>query len=180
MKNISKKVLLASLFFASSMAQATVYNFTYTFGTANYEPTSVKGSFEGDADGDIIRNLSNVSLTVNGFEVGPNPQIVGYTFDTPFASFSGTQNDFVFGVFVDNTYSGFGMTYAFDVGGPKAPPPYQLTVAYDPAGRWEAYETTVYAWNVEAASPAPEPQTYAMLLAGMGLIGAIARRRQRG
>jgi hypothetical protein len=28
-------------------------------------------------------------------------------------------------------------------------------------------------------SPVPEPESYAMLLAGMGLMGAIARRRQR-
>lgn len=29
-------------------------------------------------------------------------------------------------------------------------------------------------------SPVPEPETYAMLLAGLGIIGAIGRRRQRG
>jgi hypothetical protein len=28
------------------------------------------------------------------------------------------------------------------------------------------------------AAPIPEPETYAMLLAGLGLIGAIARRRR--
>jgi len=30
-----------------------------------------------------------------------------------------------------------------------------------------------------AISPVPEPETYAMLLAGLGLIGAVARRRQK-
>ena len=30
-----------------------------------------------------------------------------------------------------------------------------------------------------AASPAPEPETYAMLLAGLGLVGFIARRRKQ-
>ena len=28
------------------------------------------------------------------------------------------------------------------------------------------------------STPVPEPETYAMLLAGLGLIGAVARRRQ--
>jgi hypothetical protein len=28
-------------------------------------------------------------------------------------------------------------------------------------------------------SPIPEPETYAMLLAGLGVIGFVARRRQR-
>jgi hypothetical protein len=33
-------------------------------------------------------------------------------------------------------------------------------------------------WAVRTASPVPEPDTYAMLLAGMGLIGAITFRRK--
>ncbi|MEO7560424.1 MAG: PEP-CTERM sorting domain-containing protein [Nitrosospira sp.] len=33
--------------------------------------------------------------------------------------------------------------------------------------------------NFQSASPIPEPETYAMLLAGLGLMGAVARRRQR-
>lgn len=31
-----------------------------------------------------------------------------------------------------------------------------------------------------AVSPVPEPETYAMLLAGLGLMGAVARRRKQG
>lgn len=33
--------------------------------------------------------------------------------------------------------------------------------------------------NFQAAPPIPEPETYAMLLAGLGLMGAVVRRRQR-
>lgn len=46
-----------------------------------------------------------------------------------------------------------------------------------------AYEITnlptTSAWTVAMAPAVPEPETYAMLLAGVGLMGAIARRRQR-
>lgn len=38
-----------------------------------------------------------------------------------------------------------------------------------------------YAWAVrdgDVAAPIPEPETYAMLLAGLGVMGGIARRRQ--
>ena len=31
----------------------------------------------------------------------------------------------------------------------------------------------------ESAALVPEPETYAMLMAGLGLLGVIARRRQR-
>ena len=36
---------------------------------------------------------------------------------------------------------------------------------------------TVYGGTV-SASPAPEPETYAMLLAGLGVVGFVARRRR--
>lgn len=35
-----------------------------------------------------------------------------------------------------------------------------------------------FAANAVAVTPVPEPETYAMLLAGLGMIGAIARRRR--
>ena len=36
-----------------------------------------------------------------------------------------------------------------------------------------------YAVALAVANPVPEPETYAMLLAGLGLMGFVARRRQR-
>lgn len=33
-------------------------------------------------------------------------------------------------------------------------------------------------WHLQIAAAVPEPETYAMLLAGLGLVGAIARRRR--
>ena len=35
-----------------------------------------------------------------------------------------------------------------------------------------------FIYGAPAVSPVPEPETYAMLLAGLGLIGAISRRRK--
>ncbi|MDR3086464.1 MAG: FxDxF family PEP-CTERM protein [Azoarcus sp.] len=36
-----------------------------------------------------------------------------------------------------------------------------------------------YSFSLTAAVPVPEPETYAMLLAGLGIVGAVARRRTR-
>ncbi len=41
---------------------------------------------------------------------------------------------------------------------------------------------TIFAWAVrpgDVAAPIPEPETYAMLLAGLGLLGVVARRRKQ-
>jgi hypothetical protein len=49
-------------------------------------------------------------------------------------------------------------------------------------GRFETYSrfngaiTTPGTWTMGVAA-VPEPETYAMLLAGLGLVGAVARRR---
>jgi len=34
-------------------------------------------------------------------------------------------------------------------------------------------------WGVDVSAPVPEPETYAMMLAGLGLMGFVARRRRR-
>ena len=35
-------------------------------------------------------------------------------------------------------------------------------------------------YNLAAVNPIPEPETYALLLAGLGVLGFVARRRQPG
>ncbi len=53
------------------------------------------------------------------------------------------------------------------------------------AQTWQGKTNTRFAWAVRdgdvasVAAPIPEPETYAMLLAGLGLLGVIARRRNR-
>jgi hypothetical protein len=40
----------------------------------------------------------------------------------------------------------------------------------------------LYAWAVrdgDVTSPVPEPETYAMMLAGLGLVSIVARRRKQ-
>ena len=36
----------------------------------------------------------------------------------------------------------------------------------------------VIGWDLKAAAPVPEPETYALMLAGLGVLGTIARRRR--
>jgi hypothetical protein len=66
--------------------------------------------------------------------------------------------------------SGNRATIGFEDGGGKAS-----------GGRitdWDFNDLVISLTNVGATPPVPEPETYAMLLAGLGIIGVVARRRR--
>mgnify|MGYP006183190499 CR=1 FL=1 len=46
-------------------------------------------------------------------------------------------------------------------------------------GRWPLHESTGYAIEGNVLAPVPEPETWAMLLAGLGITGWAVRRRQQ-
>lgn len=52
---------------------------------------------------------------------------------------------------------------------------FELTLNNQPNNRWLALSEVTFKGSV---APVPEPETYAMLLAGLGLIGAVAKRRK--
>lgn len=57
-------------------------------------------------------------------------------------------------------------------------PPYDLTMPSSARVRLQNVTLTVY--SAQFAAAVPEPETYAMLLAGLAAVGLAARRRQRG
>ncbi len=46
------------------------------------------------------------------------------------------------------------------------------------AGQTTEGDSTAFIDNISVTAAVPEPETYAMLLAGLGLMGFIARRRK--
>lgn len=60
--------------------------------------------------------------------------------------------------------------------GPSGAGPMYLTVAGIALGSGGLYNGSI---SVTAPAPVPEPESYAMLLAGLGVMGAIALRRNR-
>ena len=115
--------------------------------------------------------------------------------------FDSTTCDFCFGYVTDTTTNPFGYTVYM---GTQADDTFNLvlladgsikqstmltptdTVAAPFVGYWRFSNTTDnlprYSWalwTITPAAPVPEPETYALMLAGLGLVGWAARRRAR-
>jgi hypothetical protein len=172
MKRFVRVAALALSLLAGAAAQATTYNFSYTFGDGN----KATGSFDGTTVGDLVVDLSHISVSVNGVAFPHSGALSSYFF-TPegdwaghaVASFNAVHNNF--GFFDDDPSTG-AATHGFLLV-PYGPPDH-LAQILGTAG--EPSEWTVPAnWTLTAV--VPEAETYAMLLVGLGLIGVVARRR---
>ena len=75
---------------------------------------------------------------------------------------------------IDNSQNGGQLSIAFTPGDFNLSSPLTLIVN-GTAGTNATYSGTL---NITSAAAVPEPETYAMLLAGLGLIGFTARRKQ--
>jgi hypothetical protein len=168
----------------ATAAQATEtfqLNYTFTFNRgAAWPPQDVEfvvsGKFTGDRNGDIITNLHFLDFTFKkeGTYVAPyvhDVQVFPSGFNnTPSISFSGTKNNFLF-------YAGDVEFYS-----PSIDPNFTffkiaLTTYFDwPYYYYEISDQTINSsWSVVAV---PEPETYGMFLAGLGLMAFALRRRK--
>jgi len=128
-----------------------------TLGFPTEGSLNAKGSFEIGNDGGMINKLT----------------FVGYAVDGTIANYSlGYQSGIIGDGVADGTVS---RTFALGAGS------YSLWVGgADYAGQFNPLAETMNKFGVSASiavAAVPEPETYAMLLAGLGVIGGIARRR---
>lgn len=184
-----KKFALAALLLTTVSAHATSsFNFSYTFASGDI----VNGSFSGNANGNLVTNLSNITAFFDGIAFPGNGSLTSYSnvsgnwvAGAGVASFDGRENSFMF----DNgscCHSAF--ISINDTGHPgetnhveawtnnfsKYAVDYPYTTPYSPA-RWTLIDVS----DVSDVSPVPEPEAYAMLLAGLGLLGLTAKRRRQ-
>lgn len=166
--------VLAALLAAS--AHATTFNFSYSFdpaNTGNGEPVVITGSFDGTAVGDLISDISNASLWINGTAFTGPLTISGI--DTATGSPSGSAV-----VSLDATQANFafaddGLNNFFTIAGGQAfAVDYNLTDSLGNAISG-AEAASNASWAVAAV---PEPASYALLAAGLFVIGAATQRRR--
>lgn len=174
-----KKIFASFFALAALLLSAGVKADTITFSYEFVNGKTIAGSFNGTLSGDVFNVSSANTIVYNGISLPVDPSDIRSLSDfpkgalQPRVSLSGLQANqnifvcsqgFISGNCSFSTEGGFYFGMAGAAAGDGL-----NNVAF------EQYEQS--RWNASVAA-VPEPETYAMLLAGMGLIGAVYRRRK--
>lgn len=171
MRNLIRTTALATLLlaaFPAAQAATQSYNFNGTIETGawSYSGESFAGNFSYDDAALLGTGLEIIGLTSLSWNLQSNVYHLFNADATPDVSFQDGQ-------FLGLSYS------ASPVSGP------QVTLVAGSIDKSDAYLTTytpagAFGGNASVVYlPVPEPESYAMLLAGLGLMGLVARRRNK-
>jgi hypothetical protein len=139
-------------------------------------PTFATGQLT-TATGNVVSHLGGVNAlqsgaadnTANGSSTATPPSIA-YSGGTVFGSNIGT--------FGFSTAASVGTAMNFWFANQTATT--TSTISQFDGGQWLLASDGTLSWDVAQAAPIPEPGTWAMLAAGLAMIGGIARRRSQG
>ncbi len=202
---LSKLLIAGSLATLASMANAETFKFSYDLwsgGTTASLKHKVTGTFDGTRSlgtDYLVTNLSNVfvfvddeafhsngSLKLGYYNARNIPTDEGSTHVGPVASFYGDKNNFLFSDAGMANNTGWTNTFSSNAVTPNGTTGFQFRTSTRQHPVSSFHEITVPTecslgrcvqghWIL---TPVPEPETYAMLLAGLGVMGAVARRRK--
>ena len=170
----------------SVLASAALLAFSAVGAHASLVGDTVEGSYYYPDTSTFFEDMGTSVISASGTQFTSDPLVLTVTGDTITANFANAGFWFAadfngfelanlsknFGAITLNSMSNMvGFTNAnFSASGNL------LTV------NWQGLsftQSTQVIFNVAALAPVPEPETYAMLLAGMGVIGAVARRKAK-
>ncbi|MCV2356007.1 PEP-CTERM sorting domain-containing protein [Paucibacter sp. B2R-40] len=176
---------LAALLLAAGSAQAEDFQFSYRFNTGEL----VTGSFAGTLSGDMVSDISQLAVSINGVAFGGTLNAFSYT--SPgnqcpscfaatgaMASFNPLKNNFYFSD--GNAVSGTGITnYFYVIPWPNGSDNPVASQAYINNTAINAYNGQYVPQNW-ILSAVPEPASIPMMLLGLAGIAGLAGQRLRG
>jgi len=178
MKLLSSAVLAAGLLSATAAVQAATLDFygTITDGADVFAFTFVVNN---------AVDSSGVTLYTDSYmAINFDPWLAVWDSNGNRLDKSLTWNDISttnYDAFIDMGQMADG-TYTFTIGNaPNAPKGTNLSDGFlvtDPLGYWVPGKVGNN-WHVVVTGVVPEPETWAMLLAGLGVMGVVARRRKQ-
>lgn len=177
-----KQLLAAAIVLSATAAQADNFNYSYVFG----DGTTIEGSFSATVNGDLLTGFSNISAAIDGEEFFGSGSLVNYGFEVgtgdwvagqAVATISGTYANFVFAADPEIFNNTNFFRIEFDQSGVTG----AATAIKIGGGVYLDVSDQYYApsrWTLTAVSAVPEPESYALLLAGLGVMGVVVRRRK--
>jgi hypothetical protein len=168
-------------------AHADIFRYSYTFGDGRI----VSGEVTGIEAGNLVTDISNVSVNYYFSEFNGSGSLYSFGFfeggtkvvaDLATLSFDGLANNFVFSdssTFPGNySYTNFYYSAPLEIGGGTRAFMGSSLVSTDGYAdpRFDRYDAS--RWTLIQVSTVPEPETLALMLAGLGLMGSIAFRRK--
>jgi PEP-CTERM motif len=158
--NLKQVVAVSLLALGSFNAKADVFNVTVSGETTSFNHANVAGGAFSDTWNFNVSGLVNADGLLSNFASRASQNI-----DFTSASLNGVA------LVIDNTQQSAQLSLATllpaDFTGPL-----QLIVNGTSGGNGS------YSGNLNITAAVPEPETYALLLAGLGLVGFAARRKQ--
>lgn len=193
MKILRPKKMMRSLlavFLAVTVGYATAgttfESFSYSYTWANGK--KISGSFEGVANGNLVTNLKNITLSVDAISYSAGGPLLNYRFDIQnpliwspgeaVASFDGRQTNLLFtDSYSPYTNQGGIFFYATPYLNPNLTSASGLHIGG--SMYFDSPDYVASRWSLQSVSPVPEPVSAVMLASGLGLLGLAVRRRAR-
>jgi hypothetical protein len=180
---------------ASNSANATVYNFSYSFEDGGLPAGTISGSFTGTGPVTLVTNISNITAELNGGSpfalnnwsftpIPPNTNCGDpgcFTQGGAVASSNPLLNNFVFSSATTNAGLGasnyFYIIQPWNNGGSNTIAA-QYAVGGDPNSYIDLYNGQYVPANWSLTTAVPEPASWAMMILGFLAVGFMSYRRK--